>query len=210
MGEDYPSETFRVLKNSEMREFGEYRTRRLVLEAWDRLASGELVPAVLPDRGVSVVYSELAVIRSESEAELAGLVAALVAQRGVGISIAELQEMVASVTRIGYPELLLESKQAERLQSLVGSMTALTSPEALLLIPQFVERLEATGSVRRERKGETNLFRPGGNPIPADVQMSPVQTELADLILALDAQRRHAQSADMASNEQGEHDSGVG
>jgi hypothetical protein len=37
MGEDYPSETFRVLKNKEMNEFGEYRTRRLVLEAWDRL-----------------------------------------------------------------------------------------------------------------------------------------------------------------------------
>jgi hypothetical protein len=38
-GEDYPSETFRVLKNREMRQFGEYRTRRLVLEAWDRLDS---------------------------------------------------------------------------------------------------------------------------------------------------------------------------
>ena len=38
MGEDYPSETFRVLKNNEMREFGEYRTRRLVLEAWDAIA----------------------------------------------------------------------------------------------------------------------------------------------------------------------------
>ncbi|GBL45067.1 possible restriction /modification enzyme [Sulfuriferula multivorans] len=210
MGEDYPSETFRVLKNSEMREFGEYRTRRLVLEAWDRLESGELVPTVLPDHGVLVVYSELAVIRNESEAELAGLVAALVAQCGVGISVAELQEMVASATRTGYPELLLESKQAERLQSLVGSMTALTSPEALALIPQFVERLEASGSVRRERKGETTLFRPGVNPIPADVRMSPVQTELADLILALDAQRRRAQSADMSSNEQGERDSGVG
>ena len=37
MGEDYPSETFRVLKDREMREFGEYRTQRLVLEAWDRL-----------------------------------------------------------------------------------------------------------------------------------------------------------------------------
>ena len=36
MGPDYPSETFRVLKNREMSEFGEYRTRRLVLEAWDR------------------------------------------------------------------------------------------------------------------------------------------------------------------------------
>lgn len=36
-GEDYPSETFRVLKEKEIRQFGEYRTRRLVLEAWDRL-----------------------------------------------------------------------------------------------------------------------------------------------------------------------------
>lgn len=42
MGDDYPSETFRVLKNSEMREFGEYRTQRLVLEAWDTLESGEI------------------------------------------------------------------------------------------------------------------------------------------------------------------------
>ncbi|QNI43356.1 N-6 DNA methylase [Synechococcus sp. A15-28] len=37
MGPDYPSETFRVLKKNEIREFGEYRTQRLVLEAWDRL-----------------------------------------------------------------------------------------------------------------------------------------------------------------------------
>jgi len=37
MGPDYPSETFRVLKEKEEREFGEYRTKRLVLEAWDRL-----------------------------------------------------------------------------------------------------------------------------------------------------------------------------
>jgi hypothetical protein len=37
MGTDYPSETFRVLKNNEIRQFGEYRTQRLVLEAWDRL-----------------------------------------------------------------------------------------------------------------------------------------------------------------------------
>jgi len=42
MGEDYPSETFRVLKNNEMRAFGEYRTQRLVLAAWDRLEKGEL------------------------------------------------------------------------------------------------------------------------------------------------------------------------
>lgn len=36
-GSDYPSETFRVLKEKEIRQHGEYRTRRLVLEAWDRM-----------------------------------------------------------------------------------------------------------------------------------------------------------------------------
>ena len=35
LGPDYPSETFRVLKEKELAAFGEYRTQRLVLEAWD-------------------------------------------------------------------------------------------------------------------------------------------------------------------------------
>ncbi|MBK1673337.1 restriction endonuclease [Ectothiorhodospira shaposhnikovii] len=42
MGADYPSETFRVLKNKEQKEFGEYRTQRLILAAWDKLERGEL------------------------------------------------------------------------------------------------------------------------------------------------------------------------
>ena len=37
MGPHYPSETFRVLKERELSQCGEYRTQRLVLEAWDRL-----------------------------------------------------------------------------------------------------------------------------------------------------------------------------
>ncbi len=40
-GEDFPSETFRVLKEKEVTEFGEYRTRRLVLAAYDELANSE-------------------------------------------------------------------------------------------------------------------------------------------------------------------------
>jgi hypothetical protein len=36
-GADYPSETFRVLKEKEIRQHGEYRTQRLVLAAWDRM-----------------------------------------------------------------------------------------------------------------------------------------------------------------------------
>ena len=38
-GPDYPSETFRVLKKNEVTRFGEYRTARLVLAAYDQLSS---------------------------------------------------------------------------------------------------------------------------------------------------------------------------
>ena len=34
---NYPGETFRALKNGEMRAFGEYRTQMLVLAAWDSI-----------------------------------------------------------------------------------------------------------------------------------------------------------------------------
>src|SRR5208283_4306392 len=37
MGEDYPSETFRVLKENETNRYGEYLTARLVMEAWDKI-----------------------------------------------------------------------------------------------------------------------------------------------------------------------------
>jgi hypothetical protein len=57
-GEDFPGETFRVLKDKEIRLYGEYRTRRLVLEAWDKLdgvnVSGYQVSGEpIPDGGLS-------------------------------------------------------------------------------------------------------------------------------------------------------------
>jgi len=52
-GSGYPSETFRVLKEREIRQFNEYRTERLVLEAWkqmDAVQPSDTLPApvVLP------------------------------------------------------------------------------------------------------------------------------------------------------------------
>lgn len=49
-GPDYPSETFRVLKNNEIKKYGEYRTRRLVLDAWDRMERGEIADVSAPIR----------------------------------------------------------------------------------------------------------------------------------------------------------------
>jgi len=34
-GSDFLGETFRVLKEKEMKQYGEFRTRRFVLEKWD-------------------------------------------------------------------------------------------------------------------------------------------------------------------------------
>ena len=36
-GEAFPGETFRVLKDKEIRVHGKHRTKRLVLEAWGQL-----------------------------------------------------------------------------------------------------------------------------------------------------------------------------
>jgi hypothetical protein len=47
-GPDFPGETFRVLKEKEERQLGEYRTRRLVLAAFDRLEAA-LGPAPVRD-----------------------------------------------------------------------------------------------------------------------------------------------------------------
>lgn len=60
MGPDYPSETFRVLKNNEMRKFGEYRTQRLVLAAWDRMEAGDLPAPALYDRSAMALQPALA------------------------------------------------------------------------------------------------------------------------------------------------------
>ena len=51
-GEDFPGETFRVLKNKEIKKHGEYRTKRLVLEAWERLQDGR--PMMSEDEGYDI------------------------------------------------------------------------------------------------------------------------------------------------------------
>lgn len=44
LGADYPSETFRVLQKNEIAKYGEYRTQRLVLFAYDTLIAQGLRP----------------------------------------------------------------------------------------------------------------------------------------------------------------------
>lgn len=89
MGADYPSETFRVLKNGEIRDFGEYRTQRLVMREFDRMAlaevSGEAYTSLLippPGEQAQPSYSSHGVIQDETDAHLAGLLLTMIRQPG--------------------------------------------------------------------------------------------------------------------------------
>ncbi|MBG6473953.1 N-6 DNA methylase [Pseudomonas aeruginosa] len=86
LGEDYPSETFRVLKNKELKEFGEYRTQRLVLEAWDALEEQPpvTIPAVKLARRTAPlpIYAKGGTPASEAEDWLAGLICDVLVQAG--------------------------------------------------------------------------------------------------------------------------------
>ena len=67
-GQAFPGETFQVLKEKEERAFGEYRTRRLVLEAWDRLEA-ELGPVAVRNYREEMARSQRSEVRGQKVAE---------------------------------------------------------------------------------------------------------------------------------------------
>ena len=82
MGEDYPSETFRVLKNKEMCLYGEYCTQRLVLEAWDKLEAGDLVDTPVRRKDPLKEYFAHGTPANETEDWWAGVVCDVLLQKG--------------------------------------------------------------------------------------------------------------------------------
>ena len=42
MENDYPTETFPTLRDDDIKKYGEYRTKRLILEAYDELVKNGL------------------------------------------------------------------------------------------------------------------------------------------------------------------------
>lgn len=177
MGEDYPSETFRVLKEGEMRAFGEYRTRRLVLEAWDKLADDESPHASASRQATQ--YSAQAMIRNDDEAWLAGLVAALLTSVPDGCTVDELQNLVA---RSAQATDHLDEAETRLLASNVDGTQLVTARSLLDRIRPIVERLEGCGAVSRRVAGGASRFRRTDIALPADVAETADQAEIAGLL----------------------------
>jgi len=182
LGPDYPSETFRGLKNKEEKAFGEYRTRRLVLEAWDSLAA---------DADSAPIYSEHGVISNKRDADLAGLTAAIVQQSPVGISVVGIQ---AAIVHSRTAAIYLEAADATRLDVLATTVAVLRLDSALTSIPPIVQRLEACGAIVKRRAGDINLYSTGAASLPVDVISRPEHAELAQLMLRLEGRRASARS----------------
>jgi len=181
MGDDYPSETFRVLKDGEIRAFGEYRTRRLVLEAWDEQAS--ISPTSQPAR---VSYSAQGMIRNAEEGRLAGLVAALVAVRTESSSLVEIQSAVAAIPSA---EHYLNPVDGLRFGALRDSIESADVAPLLARVLPIVQRLEAAGVlVRSTQGGAPNFTRGTGSP-PGDIIQLPEQSEAARLLWIAEARR---------------------
>ncbi|MDO8450357.1 MAG: N-6 DNA methylase [Rhodoferax sp.] len=190
LGPDYPSETFRGLKNKEEKAFGEYRTRRLVLAVWDNLAMENISPLPLADEVSLPVYSEQGVIRSLQEGDFAGLIATLIQRSTEGIAVMELQDVIAHST---LATTYLEPADSARLFVLAQTVELLGSNSTLPLISPIVQRLEAAGAVTRKRVGGKSLYFAGTSALPSDVLSRAEHEEMAQLMLMLEARRSHAQ-----------------
>lgn len=61
LGPSFPGETFRTLKERDIEKYGEYRTRRLVLESFDKLAESPRFRDEMPKRESAFAVPEMAV-----------------------------------------------------------------------------------------------------------------------------------------------------
>lgn len=193
MGADYPTETFRVLKRNERRDFGEYRTQRLVLEAWARqvLMLGQRGTPPLP-----VQYSQQAMIRNAEEGRLAGLVTALVAERTEGSSLADIQSAVAALAAAGHYLTSADSARFEALRPTLG-MADLT-PLLSRVLP-IVQRLVSVDVLVRTTRGGEAFYTRGAGASPGDVIQLPEHPEAARLLWRAESRRVAAEVENSAA-----------
>ncbi len=195
MGQDYPSETFRVLKNNEMRQFGEYRTQRLLLDAWDRLAANSFkgLPYESPEQvltavGTNVDYSDIGVIRSDTEGRFAGLVVAMLEHSG-GMSISYLESALGTASSAEYVKRLFDVIELADFGQMVDKNAGVLDTAVVQRLGEILRRLEAYRAVTVARQDTTAFCRLTGGGIPDDVVQSAELGRLAELVLKLEAGR---------------------
>lgn len=204
MGIDYPSETFRVLKNNERKQFGEYRTQRLVLEAWDRLSAAETLGKpyfcpLVPPPGVHAepVWSDQGIIHNPTEARYAGLLYAAVRLSG-SISLADLQSTVTTAGDEAYLAAVLDASEMDRYRILLNASPGIIDQTLASRLLNFLGRLERAGCVCVTRQGDMTFYNTSDAPLPNDVLSEPGTDELAKLLIAAQTRRKEVLTPQIA------------
>jgi hypothetical protein len=156
MGEDYPSETFRVLKNKEFKEFKEYRTQRLVLREFDRMsladANSEAYVSLLsppPGGQASASYSAHGIIRDATDAQLAGLMLTIIRQ-AKSLLRRELTQALTLASRPDLQDRFVDEQGVERLHAFMQSNQGVFDGQRLLgdRVHQWLRHFESRGVIR--------------------------------------------------------------
>jgi hypothetical protein len=150
LGKDCGIETFKALRNREVREFGDYRTQTLILDAWQRLGRGGLsTPSVVSQ--ASVTPASLAVMpatqpdgvwarpmvdpRAETGTQLAAILKAM--EHALPARQVRLAALLALEPRLLLP--YLDDEQAATWRRLIGA----EADPLPLGTPSFIARADA-------------------------------------------------------------------
>lgn len=168
----YPSETFAVLKRSEEREFGEYRTQRLVLEAWERLEAISTTKIELP------AYEENPQVFPWPGRErfVYALIPHLVAARP-GMDFEYYRDAALLISRPEHARVFVSAQNLTLFEALVDSVRGANSfpPEQHVRPLQIRKRLTANSLI--EINPVNGITMPGSTPVS-----SSLQTELLRLL----------------------------
>jgi hypothetical protein len=204
MGVDYPSETFRVLKNNERKQFGEYRTQRLVLEAWDRLSAAETLGKpyfcpLVPPPGVPAepVWSDQGIIHNPTEGRYVGILYAAVRLSG-SISLADLQSTVTTAGDEAYLAAVLNASEMDRYRILLNASPGILDQTLASRLLDFLGRLERAGCVCVTRQGDMTFYSTSDAPLPNDVLSEPGTDELTKLLIAAQTRRKEVLTPQIA------------
>lgn len=188
MGPDYPSETFRVLKNNELKQFGEFRTARLVMREFDRMALADeakepyaslLVPP--PGQQVSPSYSPHGVLRDEDDARLAGLVILFIRAAGtLPRQQLTMALLIAQTPETGHT--LLAVHEINQLDIFHRENSGMLTSGRLDRVQSLLRFFESAGAIRIEQQG-TQITAVPNAAIPPGLIVDKKTEEIAGLLV---------------------------
>ena len=193
MGADYPSETFRVLKERELREFGEYRTGNLVLREFDRMmlaeANGDPYSSVLnppPGQQASPTYSSHGVIRDDLDARLVGLLLTMIRQHG-HLPRRQLTDAVAIAAQPSALSGLVDEQDVAFVAEFKNRHLGIFDTGRLGgdRVQNWLRHYQSAGVIRTDT---TQLLAVQGAVLPGEVIVDEATTRVADILTRAAAQ----------------------